>query len=177
MTVVIIERTVPVGVDEDQLARFVEADYGALVAALSLVCGDRGAAEDAVQEALARALVTMRRGTAIDSLPAWVRVAALNLLRNRWRSLGRERRATHRLDSMTRPDTVGDADELIDLRAAVAGLSRRQREAVALYYRLGLSVAETSRAMQVSDGTVKTLLSRARATLAQVLEPAEDDDA
>lgn len=177
MTIAMIERTVPVGVDEDQLARFVEADYGALVAALSLVCGDRGAAEDAVQEALARALVTMRRGTVIDSLPAWVRVVALNLLRNRWRSLGRERRATHTLSAMTRPVSVGDADEMMDLRAAVAGLSRRQREAVALYYRLGLSVAETSQAMRVSDGTVKTLLSRARTTLAQVLKPAEDDNA
>jgi RNA polymerase sigma-70 factor (ECF subfamily) len=177
MTIAMIERTVPVGVDEDQLARFVEADYGALVAALSLVCGDPGAAEDAVQEALARALVTMRRGTTIDSLAAWVRVVALNLLRNRWRSLGRERRATRRLGDLTRPEAEGDADELMDLQAAVAELSQRQREAVALYYRLGLSVAETSRAMRVSDGTVKTLLSRARATLAQVLEPAEDDDA
>ena len=68
-------------------------------------------------------------------------------------------------------------DELMDLRAAVAGLSRRQREAVALYYRLGLSVAETAQAMRVSDGTVKTLLSRARATLAQVLGPGEVHDA
>ncbi len=48
---------------------------------------------------------------------------------------------------------------------------------MALYYRLGLSVGETAQAMRVSDGTVKTLLSRARATLAQVLEPGEVHDA
>lgn len=177
MTIAMIERTVPVGVDEDQLARFVRADYGGLVAALGLVCGDRGAAEDAVQEALARALIAMRKGTTIESLPAWVRVVALNLLRNRWRSLTRERRAGRKATDVSTGAMSDDVDEVMDLRAAVAGLSRRQREAVALYYRLGLSVSETAQAMRVSDGTVKTLLSRARATLAQVLEPGEDHDA
>jgi RNA polymerase sigma-70 factor (ECF subfamily) len=174
MTLVMIERTVPVEADEDQLARFVEADYGPLVAALSLICGDRGAAEDAVQEALAKALIAMRRGTVINSMPAWVRVASLNHLRNRWRSIGRERRAVRKLKEQNRSRDGEDLHELLDLQAAVAGLSRRQREAVALHYRLGLSIAETALAMQVTDGTVKTLLSRARATLAQVLDAGED---
>jgi len=177
MTVAMTERTVPVGVDEDQLARFVRTDYGSMVAALGLVCGDRGAAEDAVQEALARAVIAMGKGTTIDSLAAWVRVVALNLLRNRWRSLTRERRATRKATDRSPAAPSADLDELLDLQEAVAGLSRRQREAVALYYRLGLSVHETAQAMRVSDGTVKTLLSRARATLAQVLEPGEGHDA
>jgi RNA polymerase sigma-70 factor (ECF subfamily) len=173
MTLATMERTVWVGEDEDQLVRFVEAGYGELVAALGLVCGDRAAAEDAVQEALARALITLRKGTVIDSLAAWVRVVALNLLRNRWRSIARERRARHRV--ATERPTPGDdgLEDAIDLQAAIATLTRRQREAVALYYRLGLSVTETAQAMDVSDGTVKTLLSRARATLAAALEPEE----
>ncbi len=61
-------------------------------------------------------------------------------------------------------------EDALDLREAVANLSRRQREAVALYYRLGLSVTETAQAMKVSDGTVKTLLSRARIALAAALD-------
>jgi RNA polymerase sigma-70 factor, ECF subfamily len=61
----------------------------------------------------------------------------------------------------------------MDLQAAIANLSRRQREAVALYYRLGLSVTETAQAMKVADGTVKTLLSRARSALAEALDPEE----
>ncbi len=173
MTIATIDRTVWVEEGENQLVRFVEEDYGLLVAALGLVCGDRTAAEDAVQEALARALIALRKGTVIDSLPAWVRVVALNLLRNRWRSLARERRARHRVVT-ERPTPVGDQlEDAIDLQVAVATLSRRQREAVALYYRLGLSVTETAQAMKVSDGTVKTLLSRARASLAEALDPEE----
>jgi RNA polymerase sigma-70 factor (ECF subfamily) len=146
------------------------------VAALSLVCGDRPAAEDAVQEALARAVLAQRRGT-IDSLAAWVRVVALNQLRNRWRSRSREQKATQLLrDTEVPPGADDELERSMDLAAALALLSRRQREAVALHYRLGLSVAETSRAMRVSDGTVKTLLSRARTALGAALRDEEDDD-
>jgi RNA polymerase sigma-70 factor (ECF subfamily) len=169
------ERTVWV-TDEEQLAQFVAGEYPGLVAALSLVCGDHTAAEDAVQEALARAVVAQRRGT-IDSLPAWVRVVALNQLRNRWRSRSREQKATQRLLDTQVPSGVDDDLEVsMDLVAALASLSRRQREAVALHYRLGLSVAETAQAMRVSDGTVKTLLSRARAALGAALRDEEDDN-
>ncbi len=176
MATTMLERTVPVEVHEGELARFVEVEYGPLVAALGLLCGDRAAAEDAVQEALARALVALRKGTVIESLPAWVRVVALNHLRNRWRSLTRELRAVRRLGSRIDSDAESNPDDLIDLRAALGALTRRQREAVALYYRLDLSVAETALAMRVSDGTVKTLLSRARSVLAAVLELQEVGD-
>jgi RNA polymerase sigma-70 factor (ECF subfamily) len=162
--------------DEEQLAQFVASEYPSLVAALSLVCGDRSAAEDAVQEALARAVSAQRRG-AIDSLAAWVRVVALNQLRNRWRSKGREQRATQLLrDTQVDPGTGDELERSMDLAAALSSLTRRQREAVALHYRLGLSVAETARAMKVSDGTVKTLLSRARAVLGAVLRDEGDVD-
>jgi RNA polymerase sigma-70 factor (ECF subfamily) len=158
------------------MARFLDGEYPSLVAALSLVCRDRSAAEDAVQEALARAVIAQRRGT-IDSLPAWVRVVALNQLRNRWRSLRRERSATQRLRDAPVPASADDeAERSMDLVAALATLTRRQREAVALHYRLGLSVAETAQAMKVSDGTVKTLLSRARSSLAAVLGDGEETD-
>jgi RNA polymerase sigma-70 factor (ECF subfamily) len=167
------ERTVWV-TDEEELAQFVAAEYRGLVAALSLVCGDRSTAEDAVQEALARAVIAQRRGR-IDSLPAWVRVVALNQLRNRWRSKSREKKATQLLRDTQVPSGADDEIERsMDLTTALATLSPRQREAVALHYRLGLSVAETARAMQVTDGTVKTLLSRARAGLGVALSDGED---
>ena len=162
--------------DEEELAQFVASEYPGLVAALSLVCGERSAAEDAVQEALARAVVAQRRGT-IDSLAAWVRVVALNQLRNRWRSKSREQRATQLLRDSLVPTGLGDAlEDSMDLAAALASLSRRRAEAVALHYRLGLTVKETAEAMLVTDGTVKTLLSRARAALGAVLGDQEGRD-
>jgi RNA polymerase sigma-70 factor (ECF subfamily) len=172
----ILEGRVRVDDGEGVLVEFVRVEYPVLVAALGLVCGSREAAEDAVQEALAKAVVAEQRGRHIDSLPAWVRVVALNLLRNRWRSLGRERVAIRRLvhTGTGDPDGGGSREDVLDLRHAVARLPRRQREAVALHYRLGLSVAETATAMGVTDGTVKTLLSRARSALSAALGDAED---
>ncbi|MHB1547518.1 MAG: RNA polymerase sigma factor [Acidimicrobiales bacterium] len=85
------------GNGEGILVEFVRVEYPALVAALGLVCGSREAAEDAVQEALAKAVIAEQHGRHIDSLPAWVRVVALNVLRNRWRSLAREQGAWRRL--------------------------------------------------------------------------------
>ncbi len=156
--------------DEEGLIRFVEGDYPTLVAALSLVCGDPQAAEDAVQEALAKAIMARRRGRQIESLSAWVRVVALNLLRNRWRSLRRERTALRQMSDSHRSGRSDDGSAVaMDLQLAIADLSHRQREAVALHYRLGLSVSETALAMGVANGTVKTLLSRARSALANAL--------
>ncbi len=174
------------GVDDEEgdVARFVRVEYPLLVAALGLVCGDRAAAEDAVQEALAKAVVAGRRGQRIESLPAWVRVVATNLLRNRGRSLGRERLALRRLATQqTTTGAAGGADsavavqQALDVQQALARLSRRQREAVALHYRLGLSVADTAATMGVAAGTVKTLLSRARGALAAALADPDGDHA
>ncbi len=168
------------GNGEGILVEFVRVEYPALVAALGLVCGSREAAEDAVQEALAKAVIAEQHGRHIDSLPAWVRVVALNVLRNRWRSLAREQGAWRRLrqtPARGQVDAGGCREDVLDLRRAVARLSRRQREAVALHYRLGLSVVETAVAMGVTDGTVKTLLSRARLSLASSLGDLEDTGA
>jgi RNA polymerase sigma-70 factor (ECF subfamily) len=177
MAIGVANGTVPVEADEESLVRFVKVGYPVLVAALSLVCGDSQAAEDAVQEALAKAILAERRGQQIESLPAWVRVVALNLLRNRWRSLRRELMALRRMkdsQQIAPPDDMGEI--ALDLQQAIAQLSHRQREVVALHYRLGLSVRETAAAMGVTDGTVKTLLSRARSALAATLGGAGETD-
>ena len=53
----------------------------------------------------------------------------------------------------------------MDVAAALARLSTRQREAVDLHYYAGLSVADTATVMGCSAGTVKSTLSDARARL------------
>lgn len=62
-----------------------------------------------------------------------------------------------------------DGDLAIDVAAALARLSRRQRTAVDLHYYAGLSVAETAAVMRCSPGTVKSTLSDARARLRRLL--------
>ena len=70
---------------EADIREFLDTAYPRLVTAVALVSGSRAAAEDAVQEALARAWERSERGEAIESLPAWVTRVAMNLSKSRLR--------------------------------------------------------------------------------------------
>jgi len=162
--------------EEADIRAFLSSDYPRLVAGLDLVLGGQAAAEDAVQEALARAWERSLRGEAIDSLRDWVAVVAMNLLRSRLRRLGAERRATERAAARQPGHAQADAtrsspDEHLDLAAALRTLPARQREAVVLHYFAGLGVAEIARAMRTREGAARGLLHRGRRSLAAALGP------
>lgn len=139
--------------------------------------GSRAAAEDAAQEALARAWERSDRGESIDNLAGWVTTVSMNLSRSALRRRRAEARARGRLPA---GGTAPTPEDLVDLERAVAALPRRQREAVSCRYYLGLDTAGTALAMAVSEGTVKTSLFRARAALAAALalddEPTDDPE-
>jgi len=158
---------------EGELREFMRLDYHRLVAALGTVTGSDSIAEDLVQDALVRVLTARARGTEVDRLGGLVRVTALNLAKNRWRSRGRERSAMerHRVSWGVGDRPTEPSADALDLRAALLSLPPREREAAALFYQLDLSVGEVAELMGVSPGTVKTLLHRARADLLHVMKP------
>jgi RNA polymerase sigma-70 factor (ECF subfamily) len=146
--------------------------YPRLVAALTFVTGDADLATDAVDEACARAVERLGRGREIDVLEAWIRVVARNVALGRLRRLTSERRARRKLDATARADAAEPPDDneaALDVRAALHTLSRRQREVVVLHYFLGESVEAIATELDIPAGTVKSILHRARAALAQVL--------
>ena len=158
--------------DDETIRTFLETSYPRLVAAVTLVAGSRDAAEDAVQEALARAWE--RAGTEqIRSLPAWVTRVSLNLSRSRWRRLRAEAKAVERLGRASDPS---HADPRPEVEQALGRLSRRQREVTVLRYYLALDVSEIASALGVSDGTVKTQLFRARRALAELLGDGDQEE-
>jgi RNA polymerase sigma-70 factor (ECF subfamily) len=158
--------------DDPAVREFLTHDYRRTVGAVALVVGDRDVAEDAVQEALERAMRRRHRADALRDPAAWITVVALNVARRRFRRAATERRAIERL-AVRSPEA--DATDAIALRSALAALPRRQREVVVLHYFCGWSVAETARHLGVHDGTVKTSLSRARTALAIVLSEPEPE--
>lgn len=98
--------------------------------------------------------------------------------RFRWFGLRLGRRPEDAVDPVEalpeerRPDPVRashSADLAQALERAVGALPERQRQAFLLRTWEGLSVAETAAAMAVSEGSVKTHLSRAMGTLRQLL--------
>jgi len=162
-------------VDEVALREFLHTSYPRLVAAVALVCGSRPAAEDAVQEALLRAWERSEKGEEIDSLEGWVTTVALNLGRSGLRRMRSERRARARLDRSAagEPPTA----DRIDVDRALSALPRRQREVAVLRYYLQLDTREVASALQLDEGTVKSSLFRARASLAQALGIDNEEEA
>jgi len=162
-------------IDELHVREFLTADYPRIVAAVDLVTGSRAAAEDAVAEALARAWEHADRGESIASLPAWVMRVALNLAHSRWRRLRVETKVRERVGHASEQRSPDPGDR-IDIERALRNLSRREREVTVLRYYLGYDVAETAGVLHVSDGTVKTLLHRARKELAAVLSEHDPEE-
>ena len=162
-------------VDDARLRAFVAGEYPRVVATVELVCGSLPTAEDAVQEAMVRAVERSRRGESIDRLAAWVTTVAMNLARSQVRRWGAERRARTRLGpTSAAPDGPGLGAEALAVREALAALPRRQREVTVLRYYGGLDVAEIAAHLGISPGNVKALLFRARHALAAAL--GEEDD-
>jgi RNA polymerase sigma factor (sigma-70 family) len=122
--------------------------------------------DDVLQDALT---VAWRRQSTYDpargTAAAWLCTVVANVARH----AGRRRREAPMAALPEVPATQADSDLAMDVAAAMARLSARQREAVDLHYYAGLSVAETAAVMGVSDGTVKSTLFDARARLRELL--------
>lgn len=146
---------------------FYRREYPRLAALARVLTGPIGA-EDHAQEAM---LVAFRRWREVSQLadPAmWVRRVCVNIATSGVRRRAAEARALLRLGRRReiRSDPV-PSDE--DFWAAVRALPRRQAQVVALYYLFDLAIADVAATLNISEGSVKTHLSRARVSLAVVL--------
>jgi RNA polymerase sigma-70 factor (ECF subfamily) len=80
-----------------------------------------------------------------------------------------ERRALERLTARPGSHEPSSAGGAVDLGDLLATLPPRQRAVVALYYLEDLPVAAIAEALGIANGTVKALLWKARASLANKL--------
>ena len=134
------------------------------------LCRDRTAADDLVQDTLARALTKQQRfdGT---NLPAWLCTIMVNLFRN-------NRRQFSRLPMLVDLDQAANQQALSaesgtgeDMRRALGQLPEDQRVAILLLALEGQSYKEIAEIQGVPIGTVMSRISRARENLRLALEP------
>src|SRR5262249_23213757 len=141
----------------------------------ALIVGSRDLASDAVNEALARAWIRVKRGALLEPFGAWVRVVALNVARDHLRHRAVELKHAPMLvtdvHSASDPARWGVS---VDVRRALETLPPRQREVAVLHYLCDLSVDDIASELHISAGTVKTSLQRARAALKSALEDASE---
>ena len=150
---------------EPEFREFYEREYPTVLRATFLLARDRAAAEDATQEAFARALERWDRLRGHDWVGGWVMRTAMNCIR---RVRGRDARRSAPGTDVDAPAPAVDVEGRTDLWNAVGRLPRRQREATVLYYALDLPVDEVATVMGCSHGAVKAHLFKARAALARL---------
>jgi RNA polymerase sigma-70 factor (ECF subfamily) len=165
----------PVGGPGRDFDAFARRERGPLVAFAWSLTGDRAAAEDLVQEALAAAWSRWDEVSGYDRPGAWARRVVANRAAGRGRRSGREQRAYGRWSG--RPAAVAEL-EPPDERfwAEVRKLPERQAQAVALHYLEDLPIAEIALVLECAEGTVKTHLHRGRLRLARALGLLDPED-
>lgn len=143
---------------------FFEETCQRIVGLVAVATGDVAAAEDAVQEAYARALARWGRVSRLDRPDLWVARVASRIAIDAWR---RRRRETP-LEVDMRAAVHDDIDRLW-VRWGLEGLSPMQRMTVVLRHVEGRPVAEVAAAVSTSPETVKTHLKRATRRLRRLL--------
>jgi RNA polymerase sigma-70 factor (ECF subfamily) len=162
-----------------RISAFAGAEHVRVVAAVALWSGSVDDAGDAVVDALGRAWEQLEQGKTIDNLAAWVTRVAMNQVRSRHRHLAVVGRKRHLLVAADHPDPSGAAADRLDVARALADLTDRQREVVALRYGLDLGLADIAAQLGIAEGTVKATLHQTRTILAEMLgtpAPGATDD-
>ena len=167
--------------------------YEARLVRLMYTIGPRAdLAEDLAQETFMRVYRARKRYEAGAKFSTWLFTIAGNVAKNSARSLGRRHEvseidAPRGDDSPSGPQllaaTALDASGLMPtrqvegveratiVRAAVGSLSERQRMALMLSRFENMSYAEIAETMDLTTKAVKSLLSRARVNLREILQP------
>jgi RNA polymerase sigma-70 factor (sigma-E family) len=145
-----------------------------LVRLALLLVGDRGCAEDVVQDVFTRLCardLVLRQ----DSTLAYIRTAVVNGCRSvlRRRALARRvaigRAVPWRDTQDSAEHTAILAEDRREVLAALAGLPNRRREVLVLRFYLGLPVAEVAAILGISQGSVKSATARGLDALARRL--------
>lgn len=164
------------GADE-ALALLFRAHCADLVRLGFALTGDRGAAEEAVQDAFFSLHRHWRSLRDRSAMHAYLRAAVVNRCRSVHRTRARRVSVVEPLrpESVTRPGV--DAETLaheasVLIAAQVRGLPQRQREVIVCRYYLDLTERQTADLLQVSVGSVKKHASRALVALRDRMEVA-----
>lgn len=163
--------------NEADFTDFVAHRAPALLRTAFLLCGgDRGAAEDLLQEVLERAYPRWRRIK--DKPESYLRISLANAAANRWRT--RSRRVSEvPLDEATAVTRTGHEQQVVDHDQVVRALRQlppRMRAVLVLRFFDDMSEADVAKALRCSTGTVKSQTSRGLTRLRELLDEAEDEE-
>ena len=149
-------------VDFEEYAR---AELQPLLGFAKVLCGDRGLAEDVLQEVLIRAERNWPKISAADSPAAYLRRMIVNEFLSWRRKWARVLPRAEVLVADRAPDHADQQAERAELAAELARLPRKQRAVLVLRYYIGAPDAEIAQILDCSEGTVRSHASRGLAAL------------
>jgi RNA polymerase sigma-70 factor (sigma-E family) len=154
---------------EEEFTEFVIRSSHALLRVAYALTGDPHAAEDLVQQALAKAFVHWRRIHG-DAEP-YVKKIIYNDSVTRWRRRSSRAETTMAAppDLTSVPDGTNDTNARLMLRQALLALPPRQRAVLVLRYLEDRSVEETADVLGCRPGTVASQAARALAKLRDLI--------
>jgi RNA polymerase sigma-70 factor (sigma-E family) len=160
---------------DDELADFVRARYPQLLRRAYLITGNQLAAEDLVQEALARCCAAWRRHP-ITEPDAYVHRIMVNVLISRSR-LRRFRESS--TDTVPEIETVDATSQHADRDAvwrALLATAPRQRAVLVLRFYEDMTESEIATCLNIAVGTVRSQTAKGLARLRQLTQLSTSDD-
>lgn len=156
----------PTGVDINvDFREFVVSRGRSLLHSAYLLTGNLADAEDLVQSALAKTYQSWDRIEDRKALDGYVRRAMVNTHISWWRRRKVDEYPTDDIPDHPVADTSANSEIHDSLRRAIDRLPRRMRAAVVLRFFEDMTEAEVAEVLGVSQGTVKSTVSRAVAKL------------
>jgi RNA polymerase sigma-70 factor (sigma-E family) len=154
-----------VGACDTDFREYVSSRGRALLRTAYLLTGNLADAEDLVQSALAKTYQAWHRIEDRAAIDGYVRRAIVNTHISWWRRRKVDEFPTDEIPDQPIADTSGDSELHDVLQRAIDRLPQRMRAAVVLRFFEDMTEAEIAEALGVSQGTVKSTLSRAVAKL------------
>jgi RNA polymerase sigma-70 factor (ECF subfamily) len=140
---------------------FYRAQADRVYRALAVTLGDADLARDATAEGMVRAYARWSTVSSVDNPGGWVYRVGLNWATSRWRRRRREHPLPDDLDPAATPMEL----DAVSALAALRRLNTLSRAVVVCRVLLDLSTSETATTLNIPEGTVKSRLARALATL------------
>lgn len=167
-----------VGAFEALVGRYQRAVYGLACS----ICSDWSAAHDLTQDAFLQAYLELPRLQDPARFAAWLRRIAFRTSLNHLRARNARREDLDTLDDVQPllagpepddPRVVRETGSAV--RAAIEALPSRYRIPLVMHHVRGLPQERVAHFLGVPEGTVKSLLSRARKLLRDALEPSIEE--
>jgi len=163
--------------DPPDFDSWVTARGPALLRLAYTLTGNRGDAEDVVQDALSHALPRWSRISGMEDVDAYVRRMVLNAHTSWWRRFRRRESPVEAIaDGPTVEASRVEQDDRRRIWLACQALPEAQRTAVVLRYYEQLEYAEIAALTGVREGSVRSRVSRGLAVLRAELGEEQDDE-